>query len=77
MKTVTCDGCGKSDVEISEVGYAHPVDYCASCVDSYQRIIVKPRDEFHTDLAKQWNAFIDSLESDWKKAHPNGRLPDQ
>ena len=75
-----CDGgCGAvtdDSAGFKKFGIAHEAHYCETCTPDVEKHYAG-RDALHDKLASAWWKDLAKLESAWKKAYPDGRLPDE
>ena len=73
-----CDGCG-AEIEIAaEVSPKFDaytdLNYGVCCAASV-RLYYNQRDELHTEAAEYFSVGLLKIRDEWKKTHPDGRLP--
>ena len=75
-----CDGgCGETTddpASFKKFGIAREAHYCETCAPAVEKYYAD-RDVLHDKLAAAWWKDLGKLESAWKKAYSEGRLPDE
>lgn len=75
-----CDGgCGAQTDNVGEFkkfGFAIEAHYCGKCAPDIEKHFAA-RDKLHDKLAESWFKGLAKIEAEWRKANPEGRLPDE